>query len=213
MFTGHIHPAFALNGARTGEDMLMSGAIGFDVKGYDPSVPIYYIFGPDGAAGTTFDPNLGASGSDDLVVSPNDPGYPFGIAQGQNIAGRGDFVDLAWGPRVFARASQIGGFSLATTSLFSQLSGYDGTGAFTNALFKSGLVVTNGSGVPIIYQPTYDTWSERYEIDGQMQSEQSTTMRGTIWRNGLRDLNYVGTTDGVNTSLVDLGPMDWTMEA
>ncbi len=121
-----MRPEFALQGARAGEDILMSGITAFDLKAYDPSVTLAYHLGPDGRAGTAnFDDDgdgnidflgsgadpkeLGSRGSDDTVVSPNDPAYAFALASADvPKLGFGEFVDLCWGIKIRSWLEALG---------------------------------------------------------------------------------------------------------
>jgi hypothetical protein len=177
-----LHPAFTLGAARTGEDVFASDILAFDVKAFDPSAPLRVSSGPDNAAGVRGDDddNSGATddvaeqgwaGSDDVFLTPNDPGYAA-IAV---TVGTGDYVDLAWGWK-----TQI---QLSAAASDGQLSGTSGT-AITDALYKSGLVVHPGTAIalnnlPLIFQPSYDTWTTRYEGDGRFQAE-LTGSRGAV---------------------------------
>ncbi len=46
-----LHPAFTLTGDRTGEDLIASNVLAFDIKAYDPSVQLLALPGPDGGPG------------------------------------------------------------------------------------------------------------------------------------------------------------------
>jgi len=110
---------------RVGEDVLLTGVLSFDVKIFDPVVQSYVLPGPDlryGTAGVDDDGNgrvddpldptgeienneAGFVGSDDRVVTPNDPAYVdalLKLSAGNLLAGeqppapgvQGSFVDL-----------------------------------------------------------------------------------------------------------------------
>ncbi|HAC89140.1 MAG TPA: hypothetical protein DCF63_00695, partial [Planctomycetaceae bacterium] len=49
--TGFLHPAFALMGDRTGEDVLTTDLLAFDVKAYDSGAPVICFVGADGEPG------------------------------------------------------------------------------------------------------------------------------------------------------------------
>lgn len=212
--SGFLHPAFTLNtgwgdaitSARVGEDVLTTNILAFDVKAYDPMAGIIGSRGPDAAfgilgvdddgSGTPDDPfELGAAGSDDLMLSPSDPGYARALvdysAGNATVAATGEYVDLGWARKTIKTLTNHlgispGGFSvLARNALASQLSGYSPTATvsgspFTNALYKSGLVVQSGTNVPLILQMAYDSYTAAYESDGILQAELSTA-RGVVW--------------------------------
>ncbi len=186
--SGFLHPAFVLLDARAGEDVLASDILAFDIKVFDPGVPILGGTGSDGVAGTAGDDDgdgtndeadeLGWAGSDDLVLSPNDPGYALAIATGGTTVGNGEYVDLAWARKLAAH----GGVITATSNVWSPFSGYSASNFtpdgqpndFTDALFNSGNVMLSGSGnntVTMVLQPSYDTWSSRFEGDGILQAQ------------------------------------------
>ncbi len=206
--SGFIHPAYILRSDitlqddRTGEDMLASDVLAFDVKGYDPGATLFEI----------------TSGGNTFVVTPNDPGYGTGLASGTAIA-TGEFVDIGWGRKsqVHHGASGIG-----------QLSGVDSTGGepFTDSMYKSGLAMQTGAlpaiaaAMPFvnysanlqIFQPSYDTWNQKFEGDGLFQAELTGT-RGVVRVNtgiaqGLREpwrhngSNYIidAGTDGIDNT-------------
>ena len=206
--SGFIHAAFALRADptlvddRTGEDVLASDVLAFDVKGYDPGATLYEL----------------NDGTNTFIVTPNDPGYGNGLTPPggytSTAIGTGEFVDIGWGRKaqVHFNASGIG-----------QLSGVESTGGlpFTDSMYKSGLALQSGALVypPAydadlqIFQPSYDTWNQKFEGDGLFQAELAGAGRGVIRVNtgiaqGLREpwrfdgTNYVvdAGTDGVDNA-------------
>ncbi len=161
--SGFIHPAFMLTGDRTGEDVLASDVLAFDVKGYDPAVPLYAL----------------TTGG---IVSPNDPGYGTALSDASNTAvGQGEFVDVGWGRKAQVHFVTPTYSTPIATRLAGQLSGVvaNSTLPFSEALYKSGLALQSGT-IPfppayspnlVIFQPSYDTWHSKYEGDGVLQSE------------------------------------------
>lgn len=184
--SGFLHPAFVLRGDRTGEDLLASNILAFDIKVFDPGVPLLGSPGPDGSPGTGGDDDgdgnsnnteadeLGWAGSDDVVLSPNDPGYAVALASSAPVVGTGEYVDLAWARKLVAH----GGTISASTNVWSPYSGFSQANfalaaplnAFTNALYKSGYVLLSGTNT-LVLQPSYDTWTSRYEGDGVLQAQ------------------------------------------
>ncbi|WP_164103371.1 PulJ/GspJ family protein [Candidatus Laterigemmans baculatus] len=96
---------------RRGEDVIASNVIGFDVRGFDSMAPVFLASGADGVygpSGGSDTPSVaGATGSDDLAITPSDPGFfetirtaPLGTPPGGSgasdsfLAMRGAFVDL-----------------------------------------------------------------------------------------------------------------------
>ena len=151
----------------------------------------------DDINGTTDDRSeAGWPQSDDLIVGPGDPGYALMIRQFEGstpvVANSGTFVDLCWGRRV---VNQISNFSQSVTltdgapgmshfrkdwgSVISKqanfwssaLSGFSplsmGTTVLPNAsLIKSGRFNVSSN----VYQPTFDTFTDYYESDGNRQT-------------------------------------------
>ncbi len=215
-FSGFLHPSFALSGVRSGEDILLSNAVGFDLRGYDPKLPTFYVTGPDGvmsAAGLQ-DQTWGAAGSDDLLLNPMDPGFALAMRSSSPPAfptpapvpgPRGGFADLGWGLKVLGRLGQLGVAVPSATApyLVSPLSGLQLNPSTSSGLdiaeglFRSGLVIGGSGANPLLRQVTFDSWTNQYEMDGRVQREvNQTTRRGTFWINGLADL-------GLSTSRSD----------
>ncbi|MBM3965865.1 MAG: hypothetical protein FJ308_12500 [Planctomycetes bacterium] len=156
------------------------------------------IFGvDDDSNGTTDDRSeAGWPQTDDLIVGPGDPGYALMILQFEGstpvVANSGTFVDLCWGRRV---VNQINNFSQTVTMTgglpgmahfkkdwelvikmqanfwSSALSGFAplsmGTTVLpTAAMIRSGRFNTTTN----VYQPTFDTFTDYYESDGNRQS-------------------------------------------
>jgi hypothetical protein len=165
--SGMLHPAYALRGDRTGEDVLTTDLLAFDVKAYDSSAPVIRT----SDAGTT--------------LRPGDPGFgtaEFPLANGSNIVAYGEFVDLNW-------AGKLG------LGYVSELSGVRSNGFPTEALFKSGLVkVINDPPTRQqlqfqIFQPSYDTYTNLYESDGVLQAELALNVgRGLVTITGNANL-------------------------
>jgi hypothetical protein len=113
----------------------------------------------------------GQTGYDDLVVGPSDPGYAAMLKNGPVIPAKsGTFVDLSWGFRVvnqLVNASR-GTYGLVPNSSIwgSALSGYEPiSGGIIDSLIRSGKYSTAFS----VHQPTFDTFSDYYESDGNLQ--------------------------------------------
>ncbi len=194
---GFLHPAFTLQGSRVGEDVLSSDILAFDIKLFDDSVPLIRTVGSDGVD------QAGAAGSDDLVLSPNDPGYAVALglpAAQATVEGSGDYVDLAWAKKLVAHGGSIS----ATTNVWSALSGYslpnflssNAQNAYSDALYKSGAVLRSGTAT-FVLQPSFDTWTTRYEGDGILQSYLGTTF-GNVRISGANSLYGISGTDLVN---------------
>jgi hypothetical protein len=162
--------------SHTMEEIVASNIVGFDLRGYDNSAIQLYTPGVDGTWGNNGNvTDAGAPGSDDLIVGPSDPGYAFVLENGPIVqANSGTFVDLAWGSKVLNQlrnSSQskyplvINGTNLSIWS--SALSGLEpGSNQAVDSLARSGKL-NNTLG---IYQPTFDTFTDYYESDGNLQS-------------------------------------------
>jgi prepilin-type N-terminal cleavage/methylation domain-containing protein len=220
---GFLLPAFVLNAAarqrfndprwdRRGEDVVMTGVLGFDVRGWDPQAPVVMTGGSDGGPGRIGqDDNgdginddvleLGAAGSDDIVLTPTDPGFLVATRSPLNaatlrIVDRGAYVDVDFARKVggfFAADITIGSKNLPaptvvnlTSLLDSPLSGFSATSNYAavpvpDSYLKSGKF---NPGTGAFYQPAYDTFSDGYETDGFDQGPDAITGTplSTIWR-------------------------------
>jgi len=192
----------------TQEEIVASNIVGFDVRGYDSSAMQLYAPGVDGKFGSLTNANptfaqiqlaAGEAGFDDLIVGPSDPGYANMISSPFIVpANSGTFVDLAWGIRVVNQIKDASGstFGLSPanhpTVRAGALSGYEPLGAsIIDSLSRSGKFSTTYS----ILQPTFDTFTDFYESDGNLQS-------GGIHWNGL--VSYGANLD-TNAPLPDRG--------
>ncbi len=168
------------------EEVLASNVVGFDVRGYDGVVQQLASPGSDGlwgASGNVVD--AGAPGTDDLVVTPSDPGYAVQIATNAVVPiNTGTFVDLCWGRRV---ANQVDNASLTQTlggmNYFSStilpahralwstpLSGFESLVSNSSLNMLSSLTRSGRFNLAAgVYQPTLDTFTDFYESDGNRQ--------------------------------------------
>lgn len=172
--SGFLHPAFVLLNNRAGEDLLASNVLAFDIKLFDPDVPLL--------------------GVDDLILSPSDPGYAAALSTGIKV-GTGEYVDLAWAKKLVDHS----GVS-PSKNLLSLLSGFSDTNTFSDSLIKSGSVLMAGSNL-LLLQPSYDTYTTRYEGDGVLQA-QLNGGRGVCRINGVKSLydNSLPGDDSTNLS-------------
>lgn len=170
-----LAPEFVLAGERRGEDILANEILAFDVKAFDGGVPVLGMVGADGIAGTTASPVLGAEGSDDVILTPSDPGYVVACQGGSTEVAYGAYVDLLWARKTLCSMPYFGLSSVpATAKLVTELSGLATVNptTFADGLIRSGKVVlTPKTDPPIILQPTFDTWTTRYENDGALQAQ------------------------------------------
>jgi prepilin-type N-terminal cleavage/methylation domain-containing protein len=199
--SGFLHPAFVLRGDRTGEDLLGSDILAFDIKVFDPGVPLLASPGPDRVD------ELGAAGTDDVVLSPNDPGYAAALTSGVSAVGTGEYVDLAWARKLVAHSLNPASAINASTNVWSPFSGFSQANfspavpinSYTDGLYKSGYILRVGNGpVPLVLQPCFDTWTSRYEGDGVLQA-QLIGEAGVIRIDGALNLYGIGSgTDAGN---------------
>lgn len=220
--SGFLHQAYELGGDRIGEDVVLVNVAGFDIRGFDPRAPVLIHVGADGVQGSTGDDDgdgeadnndsdfseYGAVGSDDVVVTPGDPGFynlirsSIGGTAGAVLAGRGTYVDVDYvhkgAGNVLAPpnpggtlASNLNAYCVSPLSGYQpqQLSGYSdnsyGGWRFPESYLRSGKVVLGppsqgGIRRPVIYQPVYDTWTSDYESDGHNQGTVANLL-GTVW--------------------------------
>ncbi len=136
----------------TGEDLILPNLLAFDIRVYDPTVPLY---------GDNLDvPGAGndtPATNDDALASlqPGDPGYATASANNE-IAGYGAYVDL-WHNRVTG---------LNLTTYFSTFPSNR-----SNSYFPDGLNTT------VI--ANYDTWTTFYERDTYDQDTDMVADEGT----------------------------------
>jgi hypothetical protein len=171
----------------TQEEIVASNIVGFDVRGYDSTAIQLYAPGVDGLYGSLTDRDApiaqklaaaGERGYDDLIVGPSDPGYAvmlkfFEDEQNGVIipASTGAFVDLSWGFRVRNQLRNASGstYGLSPSGSIwgSALSGFEPiSGGVIDSMVRSGKFSTTFS----VHQPTFDTFSDYYESDGNAQS-------------------------------------------
>ena len=186
-------------------EVVATNVIGFDAKVFDATAMQLGHPGPDGGAGDAFSANsnaefgvAGLSGSDDLAVSPSDPGYAaiLGSASTNNmpmVLSQGAFVDMGWGWRLHTNpaVSTLGMDARATLKdyFLGHASGiYEiGTSVVADPAIKAGGSYYNLSNQLMIYQPVYDTYTDYYDRDGERLDINANGER--FYRGGLRRFN------------------------
>jgi hypothetical protein len=148
------------NPTRFGEDVILTNVLAFDVRVFDPAAVIRAV--PARVAAT----NVAVTGKAMLAVQPGDPGYN---APGAVVGTTGAYVDLAWGASI---GDAPGPLAIGEPFPASEKTAFQGYG----------VKVGNRSGRTLSY-PTYDTWSDYYEING-VNDDGGTIDEGT---NGLDD--------------------------
>lgn len=185
----------------TQEEIVASNVVGFDIRGYDSTAMQLYTPGVDGLYGSLTDVNApmaekmaaaGERGYDDLIVGPSDPGYAVMLKSGEVIpSNSGAFVDLSWGFRVVNQLTNASGqtYGLVPSSSiwYSSLSGFDPKTRFVfnnrsviDSMIRSGKFARN-----IYYQPTFDTFTDFYESDGDLQYVDQQAFMRAVNLNGL----------------------------
>jgi type II secretory pathway component PulJ len=185
-----------LVGDLDGSEFLAMNCIGFDLKGFDPSARLLYHPGPDDIAGTGAAATIGSSWTDDLVLSPSDPGYvsalihpvTSGLTLAQLTASQGSFVDIGW---AFKKREDANGAMPATrrVAFVTSLSGFDSPFNPQLSLLKSGRMRVSPTTPPYtasIFQPCFDSFTDTFENDGFAQPLTSGSIVGAYFENGLQ---------------------------
>lgn len=180
-------------GTRRGEDVMLTDALGFDLRVYDPGAPLFATVKVAGLALT--DPNQ----SLDVVLAPSDPGWRIAYSSADNTNGAN---------------SLIGKNNSKTGVVYP----YVGQGAYVDLGYGFGLPNPvfyspdfSSSALPWFFTPralvdvfnnqlapgyaVYDTWSFHYENDGL--NEDNDEIENGKWQ--IDDHN------GKGTPLVDEG--------
>jgi prepilin-type N-terminal cleavage/methylation domain-containing protein len=156
-----VHGPVPLWGARRGQDVMMTSALAFDVRIYDPGAP---LFGMRDVPGNT-------SSRISLVVSPSDAGYGAAYMDQDNMGsgaigtgtarfpfvGQGTYVDMGYGSNMLAAPPRFGAATAAAPWFFVPRALGDVLG---NQL-APGFAV-------------YDTWSFHYENNGVNEDSDET---------------------------------------
>ena len=135
-----------LGGNRRGEDVMLSDALAFDVRVYDPGAPL-----------------LGNTNAPDVVVEPGDAGWSeYLLSANFNntvVFGYGAYVDLGYLGLHNAWKSPPSAVNMPALSVAPQFSIAPRTRSKLNLL---------GQLPPYYYEPyrVYDTWSFHYENNG-----------------------------------------------
>ena len=215
------------------EEVVASNVVAFDLKGYDIAVKQLANRGPDGGWGAvgldddgdgTTD-NLseaGWPGTDDLSLTPSDPGYSKTLINASTLvaapqpavfSNSGAFVDIDWSRKVIHAPHNLstglvrlgmGNIPVSVASLWpSNLSGVQlitpGVGPIqrTTSFVKSGAFFATASTGVVAYQPSFDTFTDAYESDGEwMETLVSGDAGYVAWRDGLRRFGAATTLSG-----------------
>ncbi|MEX2171446.1 MAG: type II secretion system protein [Pirellulales bacterium] len=145
-----------LGGNRRGEDVMLSDALAFDVRVYDPGAPLLGL-GPN--------PSASNQNISDVVVEPGDAGWSTFLQLSANqpndvaVYGYGAYVDLGYLGLHNAWKSPPSAVNMPALSVAPQFSIAPRTRSKLNLL---------GQLPPYYYEPyrVYDTWSFHYENNG-----------------------------------------------
>jgi hypothetical protein len=213
------------------EEIVASNVVAFDIKGYDLALNLLASPGTDGSWGDRLSNAndiafSGAAGTDDLSLSPSDPGYSAALIRATSLTPpvqplvtsiSGGFVDLDWCRKVIhaphrlssgvTRLGMANTVSLPVDIWPSNLSCMQlnpaNTIQRTNSMVKSGNYFVILSNV-VAYQPCFDTFTDAYESDGEYMEYVggfANDFGYVAWRDGMR---RYGTIPNLNP-LADLG--------
>ncbi len=216
------------------EEIVASNVVAFDIKGYDLAVKQLANMGADGAWGAaTVDDDgdgtvdnfteAGWPGTDDLTLTPSDPGYSKTLINASSLvspsvpavfSNSGAFVDIDWSRKVIHASHnlstgvlQLGmpNIPASTITLWpSNLSGVQIFGAGIQrklSFVKSGSYFVEPANGVVAYQPCFDTFTDAYESDGEYMEFMGLPTGDAsyvAWRDGLRRF-------GLSTTLSGLG--------
>ena len=229
--TPDIDPGAVVTSAiPTLEEIVASNVVAFDLKGYDLSMNLLASPGVDGGWGVagidddgdgTTD-NLtesGWPGSDDLSLTPSDPGFSKALINGTVLtSSSGAFVDIDWTRKVIHAPHRLstglvqllmaGSTTVPITLWPSDLScvQLDALNRIqrTNSLVKSGSYFVEPTNGVVVYQPCFDTFTDAYESDGEWMelvfSAAAPDAAYVAWRDGFRRFG-VGNTASPNADL------------
>ena len=204
------------------EEFVASNVVAFDLKGYDLSVKQIANVGADGAWGAALVDDdsdgitdniteAGWPGTDDLSLTPSDPGYSKALinasalvspSQYPGFFNSGAFVDIDWSRKVIHASHNLSsgvlqlGMSNIPASLISfwpsNLSGVQinsGSIQRTTSFVKSGSYFVEPINGVVVYQPCFDTFTDAYESDGEFMEyvgSPNSDASYVAWRDGLR---------------------------
>jgi hypothetical protein len=225
------------------EEVVASNVVAFDLKGFDTSVKQLANPGADGgwgASGVDDDLKLGVDnvgeagwpGTDDLSLTPSDPGYGVQLydiailgATYEAQSGTGAYVDLGWGSKVYnsvhPRASSPVSTTMLTAAQLTNIIKFFPTSLslidVNNNVPPNGLVPASSlyaSGTAYVdtsyhqtYQPAFDTFTTAYEYDGEALIRGP---RGLIWQQGLRRFGFSVTQGGPDVGTSGIGDKEAT---
>ena len=165
---------FSVSGVRTGDDVILTNVLAFDVQVWDPNAPILY------------------DSTNNIAIEPRDPGVfsqflpTLTLSSITTPSAYGAYVDLGY-PLTYTPGGTIPQFYQSQSR--SVLPG--GSTYLSPVLPVAGMVSNNSPARSTTY--TYDTWSLHYENNGIQENSAHNADTGM---NGLDDL-VSGSTNGV----------------
>ncbi len=201
------------------EEVVASNVVGFDIKGFDTSVKQLGHPGADGVWGNNGTiAQAGWAGTDDLSLSPSDPGYALQLSLinttypttpnvNEQPSGYGAYVDAGWGSKlVNATHRQLAGpdVRLSTSSSLAGVSKYfasslslldlntdiDGNGN-ARGLNRSKFLYESGAySDPTLHQ-SYQPAFDTFTNAYEFDGEALIrSAQGLIWQGGLRRFDF-----------------------
>jgi hypothetical protein len=202
------------------EEIVASNVVAFDIKGYDLAVKQLANQGADGYWGAVGDDDgdgtadnfteAGWPGTDDLTLTPSDPGYSKALMGAAGVtppvsplvfSNSGAFVDLDWSRKNINATHNLSGgpvqlgmanvTAVPSSVWTSSLSGVQQAGPSIQRLtsfVKSGSFFAAPSIGVVVYQPCFDTFTDVYESDGERIEYPPVVGDAgyAAWRDGLR---------------------------
>jgi hypothetical protein len=174
-----VHGPVPLSGARRGEDIMMTGVLGFDLRVYDPGAPLYGRRDVPGANPPTpmtvlqpSDPGWDAAYSQQLGPQPNNSPFEW--------VGQGAYVDMGFG---FEMPHPAGTSVFTTTSPSWVLPWFAEPRGLSDVFGK---LLAPGYSV-------YDTWSFHYENNGLNEDGDTTAAGEPLIDEGTNGLDDIAT--------------------
>jgi hypothetical protein len=175
-----IHGPVPLWGSRRGEDVMLTDALAFDLRVYDPGAPIYNILddpNDQNSPGTAVEPGDPGWSTEAAALSDLDSNFdPSNAANNPNPAGVGAYVDLGyWNGLVYL--GLIRGVAATPPAIATWPGplrnpseyGFSPSWFFGAPRMKSQFLPPGQSPIPdewICPIRVYDTWSFHYENNG-----------------------------------------------
>jgi hypothetical protein len=178
--------------ASEGRDVVLSDALAFDVRVYDPSAP---LFVPTAPGLPTPPRSINAKPENPYLLSPNDPGfydgtklngYAANVVWPNGIPRRGAFVDLGYNLQEGDPNSTFIQHAMQPVVPYAPFIPPEYSSHFSGPPHPRSRLMFDRSGSQFLYNAprVYCTWNARYERDGLDQDMDGVADEGT---NGLDD--------------------------